>query len=134
MFPERHEEPAHDAVPAGEVWRLLSYGVTLVTDANAVNRNPSLVIDDGTTANVVMVFPLGLNIAASQTKRIAWSPGIAGQYSVAARRTCLVRWMARSSSGPGMNVRTVTLNRQAGDDYGAPLLYVVEVTLTDVTP
>lgn len=124
-----------DAVTAGKVWKLMAYSVTLATDANVANRNVALVIDDGTTANVVAAFPsYPTNITASLTKRLAWTAASTLGYSVIGQDQLANSLAPDLVLGPGMNIRTVTTNRQAGDNYGAPLLYVVEYTLFDATP
>jgi hypothetical protein len=111
-----------ETVPTGARWRLRSLRVTLVTDANAANREVSLLVDDGTAT--LYAVPSGVNQAASLTRN----------YSFAAQA---VRGAAATSGDiivpipdldlrAGYRIQTSTANRQATDNFGAPQLLVEE--------
>lgn len=111
-----------ETVPTGARWRLHSMAFSLVTDANAANREVSITFDDGATA--YMVAASGVNQAASLTRRYsAAKGGIRGAAATAAEITIALPdvWLPA-----GHRIRTVTTNIQAGDNYGAPLLHVEE--------
>lgn len=63
-----------ESVPTGARWQLLQFAATLVTSAVPANRDPFVIIDDGT--NVLQQFGQGLITAASVTRRQYWTHGI----------------------------------------------------------
>lgn len=110
-----------DAVPAGKFWKLIAVFLTLVTDANVANRRVHVTIDDGTT----VFYRRGSNAtqAASLTQSYAW----AGEAQEAAVRDTFVADPLPTIQLPaGARIKTVTVNKQAGDNYGAPQYYVEE--------
>jgi hypothetical protein len=110
-----------DAVPAGKVWRLISVLLTLVTDANAANRRPHITIDDGTT----VFYRRGSN--ATQAASLTQNYVFASEAQEAAVRDLWVADpMPQLELLGGSRIKTVTVNKQAGDNYAAPQYYVEE--------
>lgn len=110
-------------VPGGVVWELLTVHIPLTTDANAANRVPTLVIDDG--AIIVARYEPPSSIAATRSDRLTWSAGGVNQVRVnndigVALPTPPLLLLS------GWRVRTLTANLQVGDNYGAPSAYVIE--------
>lgn len=108
-------------VPGGQVWVVQSVRVPLVTAVAVGNRRPSLIFDDGTTEFARA--PAGLDVPATTTAALTWFReaafggvvGANGAVSGPLPPTVLL---------PGYRIRTLTLNLQAADAYGAPVLYV----------
>jgi len=112
-----------ESVPTNARWRLLALLATLVTDANAANRDVALTIDDGTT--VVGRFPAAQNDVASQTTRFLWTSGGA-RIAIAQDRTIVIPipdvWIP-----DGYRFKTVTTGLQVTDNWGPPQLWVEEL-------
>jgi hypothetical protein len=116
-----------EAVPAGKDWLLLAVSVSLVQGITQTPQ-PILQIDDGT--NVLFEsFGASAAQAVSTTCRYNWAPGLPLSAVVGATTNC-------HATGPlpeglvlhaGAHVKTVTLGKGANTDYGAPVLYLVEV-------
>jgi hypothetical protein len=104
-----------DAVPAGKVWRLIAVLLTLVTDANVANRRVHLTLDDGAT----VFFRRGSNAtqAASLTQNYEFAARCAGSRGA---RPVRRRSASDDRSAAGARIKTVTVNKQAGDNYAAP--------------
>lgn len=111
-----------ETVPTGARWRLLSMRVALVTDANAANREVAITFDDGTT--VYFESAAAANQAASLTRQ--YTASIVGQRGAASTGTGILILLPDVQLLAGHRVRTVTTNRQVGDNYGAPELFVEE--------
>lgn len=111
-----------ETVPTNARWRLIGLAVQFVTDANAANRRPVFVIDDG--ANTVQRSPASTVITASQTAELSIGEGI-GLNAPSANDQLLPISRAPMLAA-GYRVRTVTAALQAGDNYGAPQLWVEE--------
>jgi hypothetical protein len=111
-------------VPGRARWELLSFLVTLVTDATVVNRAVQLVADDATTIYVRQPTPAVQ--AASLTVNYDFLGSLG--YSLADAVSGLqVIGTPPLTLYPGHRIRTSTLNLQAADNYGAPVLLVREV-------
>lgn len=111
-----------ETVPTGARWRLLSLAAELVTDANAANRIPILLIDDG--ANIYFASDPAAVQAASTTRsyvgntggeRLA-AVGSLAQWTIPVEMILLV----------GHRISTLTTNRQVGDNWGPPQILVQE--------
>lgn len=111
-----------ETVPTGARWRLLSFRATLVTDANAAAREVAITFDDGTT--VYAEAAAGVNQAASLTRQYTATRG--GVRGAAATGTGILIAIPDLRLAAGHRIATVTINRQAGDDFGAPQLLVEE--------
>jgi hypothetical protein len=110
-----------DAVPAGKVWRLIAVLLTLVTDANVANRRVHLTLDDGAT----VFFRRGSN--ATQAATLTQNYEFCSEAQEAAVRDLFVADPLPMIDLPaGARIRTVTVNKQAGDNYAAPVYYVEE--------
>jgi hypothetical protein len=111
-----------ETVPTGALWKLHSLTVTLVCDATVANRQPKLRFDD--LSNFVFYGGFGANSVAGETSQLAWAAvGAVAASSYSGRLNQLpfdFKLLA------GYRIRTNTSTIQAGDDYGAPQLYVEE--------
>lgn len=107
-------------VPAGARWRVRSVTATLVTDATVANREPSIVFTaDGA---VVASVPSGVAHVASQTRRYSWFPqSVRG--AGAASLDVIVPIPALELRA-GDTITSVTTALVAGDNWGAPIVYV----------
>jgi hypothetical protein len=114
-----------DAVPANKVWRLTAVLLTLVTDANVAARRVHLVIDDGAT----VFYRRGSNAtqAASLTQNYLFCSE-AGEAPV--RDLYAADPLPVIDLPAGARIKTVTVNKQAGDDYAPPIYYVEEFDAT----
>jgi hypothetical protein len=108
-------------VPTGKVWELLSVEATLVTDATAVTRFPRLVLDDGTTEFYRWQAP---SAGASNNAVYVWAATGAGQDAGNSGKHGMIP--PNVVLLPGWRVRSFTASLQTGDNWGAPVLYVVE--------
>lgn len=110
------------SVPGGRAWLLLAFSVVLVSDANAANRRPSLVIRDGNS--ILARLPSQAVQAASQTVRFTWGSGSGDNGDgTAAQSMGLFRHAVLLG---GWTLTTVTGAVQATDAYGVPAAWVVE--------
>jgi hypothetical protein len=111
-----------ETVPTNARWRLLGVDVALVTDATAANRTQRLIIDDGATI-VAEITP-----AVAQTATLTWRYSYARnvQRGVDPGGTLINAPLPDAWLMGGYRVRSATTNLQAGDNYGAPQLWVEE--------
>ncbi len=114
------------AVPGGVLWEVLSVRVPLVTDATAANRRPTLTYDDGSTEFARA--PVGVDVVASTSAVVEWFPD-ANLGGVVGANGAITGPLPRMPLEGGFRVRTVTLGLVAGDNYGAPVLYVAEYNI-----
>lgn len=111
-----------ETVPTGARWRLRAIGATLTTDANAANRFPVLVVDDGAT--LLAASASGSNLTASTAWQVGWSIiGANGNANTPRDSRPLAADLVLRA---GHRVGTITANLQAGDDWSAPSLLVEE--------
>ena len=112
-------------VPAGKWWKLLSVRFTLVTSAAAANRRPALALDDGTTE--FMRWRTGVDQAASITRLYQFLTSLTNEVD---RSTTFQEMYEPLDTDillpPGGAIKTVTQAKDAADDYGAPVLQIVE--------
>jgi hypothetical protein len=103
-------------------WRPLAYTVTLVTDATAANREVQLQIALPSIA--ALVLPSGATQVASQTR--AYTFIVNGVRGAGATSLNVIGAMPLMTT-PGSTIfETVTTNLQAGDNFGAPAIFVEE--------
>lgn len=127
-----------ETVPANALWRLLSFSVVLVTDANVADRDPNFIADDGTTANRRWMRK-ALRQTASLTRTHLWTPGtdvnvLSGDTAGTAevdtdsilRRACIPEHPDDRTLPEGYRLRTTTDSIQATDNYAAPIFQVEE--------
>ena len=109
-----------ETVPTDVRWNLISFATTLVTDANAANRQVSFTLDDGTT--VYGRFHINTSITASQTVVIAFAPGLlrGGTATISVTSPAPIPTLLLA----GHRIRTIVASIQAGDDWGAPQFLV----------
>lgn len=111
-----------ETVPTGAVWFLRSILWQLVTDGTVSNRNSGITLDDGST--IFARSQVGNTQAASLTVTYTYADNYPttpsssqGNFGPLPRSNRL---------RPGWRINSSTSNLQAGDDYGAPSLYVEE--------
>lgn len=116
-----------DAVPAGKLWVVVAYSVQLVQGATQTPL-PVLTLDDGTTIFYQSPGSSAAQAAAS-TAQYTWANGmtITGQIG-ATPGTVSVAPLADFILFAGYRVRTVTQGIGANTNFGAPSLYVIELT------
>ncbi len=111
-----------EAVPRGELWRVLSIRAVLVTDGTAANRQVTFVFGDGTTtffvtgpnANQVASQTMGYNLCRVGVKGNLSSAGVEVHAPLPPGFRLL----------PGFTIATLTGNFQSGDNWSAPILGV----------
>jgi len=111
-----------ETVPTDARWRLRGMSAQLVTDATPATRQVYLVVDDGTTE--LLRFPANATQTASLTRdyrvlAIGTAPAAVSRYIFVAIGRPLDLFQ-------GWRIGTATENLAAGDDWGAPRLYVEE--------
>jgi len=111
-------------VPGGRFWEILAVTLTLVTDATAANRRPTLLIDDGTT--VALRSLSRADQTASITGRLCWAD-FGNTVGTTGGTEQQVSLPAGLVVAPGWRIRSSTDLLQAGDNYAAPLLWVREI-------
>lgn len=111
-----------ETVPTNARWRLLAWVIALVTDANAANRITQFTIDDGT--DIVFAAQTQVDITASLTVGITAQAGGSIPGGRVSRNVVGLPELALLEAG--FRIRTVTTALQAGDNYGAPQLWVEE--------
>ena len=109
-------------VPSGARWLLRALSAVFVTDATAGNRQPRLVIDDGT--NILFQSADPSLQAASVTNRYSAGASLAAQ--TAAVNTHLLALPSELGLSAGWRIGTNTSGIVAGDNWGAPQLLVEE--------
>lgn len=109
-------------VPGGRAWVIVSYLATLVADANAANRFPSLVITDGVRR--VMRIASGTATTANQTIEHCWA--VVGQSRSQTAGALLEMLPADLLLLPGWTIGSLTQGLQATDNWGAPTVLVTE--------
>ena len=105
------------------IWQVHAITAALVTDGNAANRVPHFVFGDGTNT-IYEVASLAAH-TASLTVRYSLTAGIAGDAQIAAGAVVLP--IPPLVLLPGWQMTTSTDAIVAGDNWGAPVLYVTEV-------
>ncbi len=110
-------------VPGRAVWQVHAITAVLVTDVSIANRVPHFIVDDG-QRTMFEVASLAAH-TASLTVRYSLAPGIAGDAQIAAGAVVLP--IPPLVLLPGWRIRTATDAIVAGDNWGAPVLYVTEI-------
>jgi|GEM_PF-1422374 len=111
-----------ETVPAGVRWELLAVWFQLVTDATVASRAPVLIIDDG--VNTIVQARDSTAQTATRTDQYTAGPGMSAPTPGGFQHYIPIPiGLVLQSS---YRVRTSTFAFQAGDDYGAPTLYVRE--------
>jgi hypothetical protein len=110
-------------VPGGVTWELLALTTVFTTSATVANRRVRLRITDGSQPVYAAIAPLAHGASTTLVYRYLVGVGVTidgtAQFEVMATfpRTVLL---------PGWVIETETASIQAGDDYTAPTLYVLE--------
>lgn len=111
-----------ETVPTNARWLLRAVSAVLVNSATVIGRSPSLVVDDG--ANIYARLQVDILQTASQTVRHTWVNG-AG-FTTALGGAASVSVLGQLYPTAGHRLRSLTNLLQAGDDWGAPQLFVEE--------
>lgn len=111
-----------ETVPANARWRLLAVTFSLVADVNVANREVNLTIDDG--AAVVARIASGTAQTAGQTRDYTFARNV--QRGAPAAGQVINAPLPDAMLMGGYRIQTATTNRQVGDNYGAPQLWVEE--------
>ena len=111
-----------ESVPTGARWRLLGLSFTLVTDGTAANRRVNIGLDDGTT--LFYEIPSQSDVAASTTEVFGIGADALARSSISDLQT--MGLPAHALLFQGFRIVTRTVNLQAGDNFGAPQLWVEE--------
>lgn len=111
-----------ETVPSGKVWLVRSIRATLVTDNNAANRQVGVTLTDGT--NVFFKACSASVQAASLTHiyTVADLPGVVVAASALEHQVPLPPMLLTG----GTVIASVTTNKQATDNWGAPVFCVEE--------
>jgi hypothetical protein len=109
-------------VPAGKIWRVVSLRVALVTSSGVANRFPSITVDDGTTVFYQIISP------TAHTASLTWTYNFSAVPSAASAGNTVGLLPAPQGTllGAGYRILSVTTAIQAGDNYGAPVVFVEE--------
>jgi hypothetical protein len=111
-------------VPGGVIWLVQSLRVGFVTNAVVATRVVHLTVDDGTT-EFCRIIP-----AAWQDATFSCTYTWCRDYGVSSGTMGIGGTTLPFPTFPllsGFHIRTATINLQAGDDFGAPMLYVQEI-------
>jgi len=125
---------ASDAVPSNAIWKLLSYSIVLVADANAANRTLRFVIDDGAAANRRWVTEDTTAITAGQTRTRVIQRGYKAAMNIGGSGLTDTDTIASITDTlpddlvmvEAYRMRTITPGLQATDNYAAPIFQVEE--------
>lgn len=109
-------------VPAGKYWRLISCRYTLTTNAVAGTRASQLVIADD-AGNTLIQLPSAGTQPISVTYGYNWA---AVGWAVGQQANQMLMGIPDLVLAPGYVIKTVTASKDAGDDYSAARLLVVE--------
>lgn len=113
-----------ETVPAGVRWKLKGVRFTMVTSATVANRFVNFIVDNGTT-NIFDVFYPTAHTASLTAVYYAFPLGVTqtGLLGPASNRI-YYNIPADMELLPGYRIRTTTTGLDAGDNFGAPTLYV----------
>ena len=113
-----------ETVTAAKYWKLLAVKFTLVTDATVANREVDLILDDG--ANEFCRIAPTVVQTASLTLHYSWAIGLQQNSFLPLTASPKIAPLPDIVLGPGFRVRTTTQGIVAGDNFSAPVLYVVQ--------
>jgi len=117
-----------ETVPAGKLWRVVSFLVSLVTNSTVATRTAEFAVDDG--ANIFSWGQPQLSQSASLTFPYVLGGAVNPAFPASGVRQGNSVHVAVPGLGlalllAGFRIRTVSTNLQAGDQYGQPK-YLVE--------
>lgn len=111
-----------ETVPTGARWHVISFHALLTSDATVVTRRIRFFLDDGTNNYYNVTAPTAHSFSTAWLYTWANTGMSSGNVSQEQLHTLPVD----NRLAAGHRLRTVTVNLQAGDDWGAPQLYVEE--------
>lgn len=112
-------------VDAGRTWRLISVLAQLVTSSHAATREVDLTISDGTTTYFASA-PAATQ-TASLTRKYCW----AAKVSALALGVAINQGIPEFTLPAGHVIAVTTQNIDTADQWGAPVLYVIETTVRE---
>ena len=112
-------------VPAGVTWEVQSVYAQLATSAVVANRFPVLVVQDAGGNTLLDANPGGGGQTATQTHKYTWAIGAGSNQNTSANPSAPIPDMVLPG---GSTIGTTTLNLDAGDQWSAVSLFVVEYT------
>jgi len=112
-----------ETVPTNARWQILGMRIRLVTDATVVSRRVCIILDDGATVfNVIRA-------TQTQPESIAYNyslvPGLGFEDTIGIS-DILIPLPVNLILPQGYRIRTSTINLQAGDNFDAPKMFVME--------
>ena len=111
-----------DDVPGNEMWILKGYKVVLVTDANVANRRVHLNMPFGGNSPAITAYST-IDQTAGTTITYIFAPF--GSVPLASsNNTILIPIPPDIVMKEADTISTTTVNRQVGDNFGAPKIYV----------
>lgn len=111
-----------ETVPTGARWRLRGVVLTLTTDANVANRTVQLMIQVGVNAPL-LVPAVVVQVASQAITYYAAAVGAPGLTNLTNTQIILPADLVLAA---GSIIATITVNRQVGDDYASPIMWVEE--------
>jgi len=110
-------------VPGAVTWEVLAVTMGFVASVAVANRFPSLVVDNGAIS--IGRFPLYSGaITAGNVPAITAAPGLVN--SSQSTNVMVTTPLPKLIVSAGWRLRSLTVNIDVGDQYGAPVLYVME--------
>jgi len=100
--------------------RLVSWFGVLVTSAAVANREVELILDDGGTPLVIHAG--GGNVVHTASRTLFYTAAAGLPAGLLRSDVVGIPLPTHARFGPGLRVRTATLNLQAGDNWAAPNL------------
>jgi len=113
-----------ETVPTGARWRLLAFVAQIIASAAPATREPRLIIDDGVTSAFLAAVSNAL--LANGIVQLSATLGVNPQQFTVSNVTDVLPLPEMPMLLPGWRILTSTINLQAGDNWGAPNLYVEE--------
>lgn len=116
-----------ETVPADKFWIVQAFRVVYACDGTAATRTGHLLFDDGATVIAAMV--IGTSMIATGTYTMTAAVGAPSNQNGASAQNYSITPLPDIVLPAGYRIQTLTTNRQAGDNYGAPAIMVKEYPL-----
>jgi len=112
-----------ETVPTNARWIVHGVRARLVTDSTVANRVPRFVFTDGTSALINQEVPAAQTASQTRDYNVTGS----GTAQAVVNSNVLVPLPLRVPMLQGWQIVTATANLQAGDNWGAPVLFIEEL-------